>query len=57
MARALATKPELLLLDELMAGLNPAEVAEVTVDVEKLRIGGITIIMIEHVMRAIMESM
>ena len=55
MARALATKPELLLLDELMAGLNPAEVAEVTVDVEKLRDRGITIIMIEHVMRAIMS--
>ncbi len=55
MARALATKPELLLLDELMAGLNPTEVAEAITDVKKLRDKGITIIMIEHVMKAIMS--
>jgi branched-chain amino acid transport system ATP-binding protein len=53
-ARALATKPELLLLDELMAGLNPAEVSEAMELVTKLRDRGITIFMVEHVMKAIM---
>jgi branched-chain amino acid transport system ATP-binding protein len=54
-ARALATKPELLLLDELMAGLNPTEVAQAMELVTKMRDKGITIFMIEHVMRAIMS--
>jgi branched-chain amino acid transport system ATP-binding protein len=54
-ARALATDPELLLLDELMAGLTPTEVAEASSDVRQLRERGITIIMIEHVMQAIMS--
>jgi branched-chain amino acid transport system ATP-binding protein len=53
-ARALAAKPAVLLLDELMAGLNPAEVAEAMELVKKIRARGITIIMIEHVMKAIM---
>ena len=53
-ARALATKPELLLLDELMAGLNPAEVSEAMELVRKIRNTGITIFMVEHVMKAIM---
>jgi branched-chain amino acid transport system ATP-binding protein len=53
-ARALATRPEILMLDELMAGLNPAEVAEAMELVKKIRDKGITIIMIEHVMKAIM---
>ena len=53
-ARALATKPELLLLDELMAGLNPTEVAESMDLVTSIRNRGITIIMVEHVMKAIM---
>jgi len=53
-ARALATKPELLLLDELMAGLNPAEVSESMELVTKIRDTGITIFMVEHVMKAIM---
>jgi branched-chain amino acid transport system ATP-binding protein len=53
-ARALATKPDLLLLDELMAGLNPTEVAEAMELVTKIRDKGITIFMIEHVMKAIM---
>jgi branched-chain amino acid transport system ATP-binding protein len=53
-ARALATRPEILLLDEMMAGLNPAEVAEAMQLVKKIRDKGITIIMIEHVMKAIM---
>jgi branched-chain amino acid transport system ATP-binding protein len=53
-ARALATKPELLLLDELMAGLNPTEVAESINLVNRIRDSGISIFMIEHVMKAIM---
>jgi branched-chain amino acid transport system ATP-binding protein len=54
-ARALATKPELLLLDELMAGLNPTEVAEAMELVTRIRDNEITIFMIEHVMKAIMS--
>jgi len=54
-ARALATKPELLLLDELMAGLNPTEVAQAMDLVTRIRDKGITILMIEHVMKAIMS--
>jgi branched-chain amino acid transport system ATP-binding protein len=53
-ARALATKPELLLLDELIAGLNPTETTEAMELVTKIRDKGITIFMIEHVMKAIM---
>jgi branched-chain amino acid transport system ATP-binding protein len=54
-ARALATKPELLLLDELIAGLNPTETAQAMELVTKIRDKGITIFMIEHVMKAIMS--
>ena len=54
-ARGLATKPELLLLDELMAGLNPTEVTEAMELVINIRDRGITIFMIEHVMKAIMS--
>ncbi|MFO7773895.1 MAG: ABC transporter ATP-binding protein [Dehalococcoidia bacterium] len=53
-ARALATRPELLLLDELMAGLNPTEVSEAMKLVTRIRDEGITIFMVEHVMQAIM---
>jgi branched-chain amino acid transport system ATP-binding protein len=53
-ARALATKPELLLLDELMAGLNQTEVAQAMELVTSIRDRGVTIFMIEHVMKAIM---
>ena len=53
-ARALASEPELLLLDELMAGLTRTEIDEAMRDVSQLRARGITIIMIEHVMHAIM---
>ncbi len=53
-ARALATRPELLLLDELMAGLNSAEVSEAMELVKKVRDTGITIFIVEHVMKAIM---
>ena len=54
-ARALATKPELLLLDELVAGLNPTETAQAMELVTRIRDRGITIFMIEHVMKAIMS--
>jgi branched-chain amino acid transport system ATP-binding protein len=55
LARALATEPELLLLDELMAGLNPSEVTQAMDLVTRIRDKGITIFMIEHVMKAIMS--
>jgi branched-chain amino acid transport system ATP-binding protein len=54
-ARALATEPELLLLDELMAGLNATEVAQAMELVTRIRDKGITVFMIEHVMKAIMS--
>jgi branched-chain amino acid transport system ATP-binding protein len=55
LARALATKPHLLLLDEMMAGLNPTEVSEAMDLVTMIRFMGITVFMIEHVMKAIMN--
>jgi len=54
-AGALATKPEVLLLDELMAGLNPTEITQAMELIARIRDKGITIIMIEHVMKAIMN--
>jgi len=54
-ARALSTRPELLMLDEVMAGLNPTEFAQAMELVKKIRAKGITILMIEHVMKAIMN--
>jgi len=54
MARALATQPRLLLLDEVMAGLNPAEIDQAVALVGKLAARGLTIVVVEHVMRAIM---
>lgn len=54
-ARALATKPELLLLDEVMAGLNPTEVMGSINLIKEINQQGITILMVEHVMRAIMS--
>jgi branched-chain amino acid transport system ATP-binding protein len=53
-ARALATNPRLLLLDEVMAGLRPTEVDEVVQIIRKLRDRGVTVFLIEHIMRAIM---
>jgi branched-chain amino acid transport system ATP-binding protein len=55
-AGALATQPELLLLDEIMAGLNPTEVAQAMELVTRIHDKGITIVMIEHVMKAIMSA-
>jgi len=54
MARALATQPRLLLLDEVMAGLNPAEIDQAAALVGKLSSRGLTIVIVEHLMRAIM---
>ncbi len=53
-AKALATEPKLLLLDEVMAGLRPNEVDEMVAILQDLRKQGITIFIIEHIMRAIM---
>jgi branched-chain amino acid transport system ATP-binding protein len=53
LAKALALRPKLLLLDEVMAGLNPSEVDEVVAIVKKIRDSGTSILVIEHVMRAI----
>ncbi|WP_292193604.1 ABC transporter ATP-binding protein [Butyrivibrio sp.] len=55
MARALATKPKLLLLDEVMAGLTPTEIEECVELVLKIRNSGVTILMIEHIMAALMK--
>ncbi len=55
MARAIASRPKLLLLDEVLAGLNPSEIAKMVETVKAIRDRGITIIMIEHVMSAIMN--
>ena len=55
LAKALATEPKLLLLDEVMAGLNPAEVDEIIPVIRAIRDSGVTILLIEHVMRAVMN--
>jgi branched-chain amino acid transport system ATP-binding protein len=54
MARALATQPKILLLDEVMAGLNPSEVDQAVALIDKLSGSGLTIVIVEHLMRAIM---
>ena len=54
MARALATQPRILLLDEVMAGLNPAEIDQAVALIGKLSKRGLAIVIVEHVMRAIM---
>ena len=54
-AKALATEPELVLLDEVMAGLNPAEVEQAVQLIERVRSRGVTIMLIEHVMQAVLR--
>ena len=54
-ARSLATKPKLLLLDETMAGLNPAEMEDALQLVKAIGDSGITLVVVEHVMKAILE--
>ncbi len=53
-ARALATRPRLLLLDEVMAGLNPAELGQMLEILKRIRDHGVTLLVIEHIMAAIM---
>jgi len=53
LARALATRPRLLLLDEVMAGLNPTEIGDIVEVIRTVRAGGVTILLIEHVMQAV----
>lgn len=55
LARALATDPKLLLLDEVMAGLNPTEIDEIVAVIKGIRDTGVTIFLIEHVMKAVMN--
>jgi branched-chain amino acid transport system ATP-binding protein len=54
-ARALATRPRLLLLDEVMSGINPAELAVMMELVRRLHADGLTIVIIEHIMAAMMR--
>jgi branched-chain amino acid transport system ATP-binding protein len=53
-ARALATRPQILLLDEAISGLNPAETETVMTLIRDIRNRGVTVIMIEHIMKAVM---
>ncbi len=55
LSRALATEPKLLLLDEVVAGLNPSEVDEMLKLLREINESGVTILMVEHVMRAVMN--
>jgi len=55
LARALATEPKLLLLDEVLAGLTPSEIRDVIPMLRAIRDEGVTLFMIEHVMQAVMD--
>jgi len=55
LARALATEPKLLLLDEVLAGLNPSEIRDIVPVIRGLSTRGIAVVMIEHVMQAVMS--
>jgi branched-chain amino acid transport system ATP-binding protein len=55
LARALAVEPRLLLLDEVLAGLNPSEIRDMVPVIGQIRNRGVTIVMIEHIMQAVMS--
>ncbi|PIW07740.1 MAG: ABC transporter ATP-binding protein, partial [Comamonadaceae bacterium CG17_big_fil_post_rev_8_21_14_2_50_60_13] len=55
MARSLAARPYVLLLDEVLAGLNPSEIGSMVQTIRQIRDQGVSIIMIEHVMHAVMN--
>lgn len=55
MARALATSPRVLLLDEVLAGLNPADVSNAIQIIRRIRDSGVSVLMIEHIMQAVMQ--
>ncbi len=55
LARALATEPKLLLLDEVLAGLNPSELRHMVPVIRAIQESGVTILMVEHVMQAVMS--
>ncbi len=55
LARALATDPKLLLLDEVLAGLNPSEIRDMIPIIRSIRDGGVTVLIVEHVMQAVMS--
>jgi branched-chain amino acid transport system ATP-binding protein len=55
LARALATEPKLLLLDEVLAGLNPSEIRDMIPVIRAIQQAGVTILMVEHVMQAVMS--
>jgi branched-chain amino acid transport system ATP-binding protein len=55
LARALATEPKLLMLDEVLAGLNPSEIRDMIPVIHQIRNNGVTILIVEHVMQAVMS--
>jgi ABC-type branched-subunit amino acid transport system ATPase component len=55
LARALATEPKLLLLDEVLAGLNPSEIRDMVPVIRSIQESGVTILLVEHVMQAVMS--
>jgi branched-chain amino acid transport system ATP-binding protein len=55
LARALATRPKLLLLDEIMAGLNPAEIETAIGLISQINGSGVTVVIVEHVMKALLR--
>jgi branched-chain amino acid transport system ATP-binding protein len=55
LARALSIEPRLLLLDEVLAGLNPSEIRDIVPVIRAVVDRGVTIVMIEHVMQAVMS--
>jgi branched-chain amino acid transport system ATP-binding protein len=55
LAKALATKPEMLFLDEVMAGLTPEEIRRIIIKIKEVNQRGTTIVLVEHVMSAVMN--